>query len=233
MKSIFIPYGGPLRLSDPGKDFSDEELQGIINTKDSDLGWFELACIFQSYLPAGTYEECAYFIPYALDFIAMSHDESSCLLENFILWFGDNPLDDAYFLLKRDGLLDPIMERLHGYLLEWTSRFDLIENKDGFLYPKNCGEVTTMFAALNRSFQFYGKGDEWISEVLLPPKTYFQAAWFIYFLQATTLKSELISSLRKDSDLKEVALNIIYDNVLSCSDQQMLEYWDRELRYFW
>ena len=64
-----IPYPRPARLSDPGHDFTPEECAAILAVPDDRLGWPELGEIFQSYLPAGDYAECAYFIPRALRFL--------------------------------------------------------------------------------------------------------------------------------------------------------------------
>ena len=63
-----IPYRRPSKLSDPGCDFTPEECAAILAVPDERMGFRELGSIFQSYLPAGTYEECAYFIPRVLRF---------------------------------------------------------------------------------------------------------------------------------------------------------------------
>ena len=64
IKSIICrKYSRPTKLSDPGSDFSREELEAIIHKTDVDLTDTDLVCIFQSFLPAGEYRESVYFLP--------------------------------------------------------------------------------------------------------------------------------------------------------------------------
>ena len=62
-------YSRPTKLSDPGSDFSQEELEAIIHKADADLTDTDLICIFQNFLPAGEYRESVYFLPLALHHI--------------------------------------------------------------------------------------------------------------------------------------------------------------------
>jgi Pyruvate/2-oxoacid:ferredoxin oxidoreductase delta subunit len=76
----------PQKLSDPFRDFSQEELQQIINTKDNQMGFHELNCLFNSFLPAGTYDEVVYFFPIALDYVFKKKEEWFTLFDNLLTW---------------------------------------------------------------------------------------------------------------------------------------------------
>ena len=87
-----IPYPRPAKLSDPHYDFTPEECAPILAVPDEKMGLQELREIFQCYLPAGTYEECAYFIPRALRFLD-ERDEDVCdLADDFLVWVGESPV---------------------------------------------------------------------------------------------------------------------------------------------
>ena len=64
-----MKYKKPTRLSDPGGDFSPEELNGILLKQDAELGWRDFDRIFQGKMPAGTYEEVGYYIPLVCSYI--------------------------------------------------------------------------------------------------------------------------------------------------------------------
>ena len=81
-----IPYPRPTKLSDPNYDFTPEECAAILAVPDERMGFRELGSIFQSYLPAGTYEECAYFIPRVLRFLDDRGDDASDIADNFLDW---------------------------------------------------------------------------------------------------------------------------------------------------
>ncbi len=81
-------------------DFSQDELDRIIRTRDEDMKGFEFKCIFQSYLPAGTYEKSVYFLPPALQYIREQHDDSDNVLDNLLIWSAKSAYDE----LKNDNI---------------------------------------------------------------------------------------------------------------------------------
>ena len=66
IQKICSKYPRPEKFSDPGGDFSEEELENLIRKSDNDLTETDLMCIFQGALPAGEYQEVMYFLPIAL-----------------------------------------------------------------------------------------------------------------------------------------------------------------------
>ena len=144
-----IPYPRPARLSDPGHDFTPEECAAILAVPDDRLGWPELGEIFQSYLPAGDYAECAYFIPRALRFIDERGGDASDVADNFIAWAGEQKRE-----LDADGLFAPIRDHLVALLRECLSGFRIefgpAKGKDA-PFPADSDLAETLIVSLNRS----------------------------------------------------------------------------------
>ena len=88
IQKICSKYPRPEKFSDPGGDFSEEELSELIRKQDSDLTEGDLMCIFQGALPAGEYHEVMYFLPIALRHIAENKEVDTA--DNFLLWMGHN-----------------------------------------------------------------------------------------------------------------------------------------------
>ncbi len=115
------PYNRPLKLSDPHHDFTDEILNKVINTFDEEMGWWEFSILFQVGLPAGTYQECCYFLPFAFRYIALNPDESlGCLSE--IIWFISDNADN----LAKDNILEQCIEAMKKCYAKWTSEFIVV-----------------------------------------------------------------------------------------------------------
>ena len=106
MQNPFSSYPRPAKLSDPCHDFSPEECAAILAVPDEKMGVLELRNIFQSYLPAGTYNECAYFIPLALRFLDNRGENASDLAADFLVWAGildfGEPIDAPIYEMLTD-----------------------------------------------------------------------------------------------------------------------------------
>ncbi len=141
IKRIIYPkYSRPTRLSDPGSDFSQEELKAIIHKTDADLTDTDLICIFQSFLPAGEYRESVYFLPLALKHICDADDDgASTLCDNLLRWIGEQKTN-----LEQDDLYDRLSAFFESLFAELTSAFTLQDD-----YPENCNRTTTIFDTLN------------------------------------------------------------------------------------
>lgn len=77
----------PKRFSDPSYDFEgeEEELQAIVSKPPAAVTDDELHYVFNSYLPAGTCEEMAFYIPRAFELLRQA--EPSCdLMDTLIVW---------------------------------------------------------------------------------------------------------------------------------------------------
>ena len=150
-----IPYPRPTKLSDPNYDFTPEECAAILAVPDERMGFRELGSIFQSYLPAGTYEERAYFIPRVLRFLDDRGDDASDIADNFLDWVAVQKAE-----LESDGLLLPIcvhlQELLRSCLSELRVQMDPLPGKD-VPYPIDCSLVESLIVGLNRTRLVNGK----------------------------------------------------------------------------
>jgi hypothetical protein len=66
----------PKRLSDPFHDNTPESLRELLSKSDTDMRWADFACLLGPHLPAGTYEEVAYFLPLAFDYIGANEKDA-------------------------------------------------------------------------------------------------------------------------------------------------------------
>lgn len=111
----------PSQLSDPFDEFTLDELREILDKEPQDLGVKEYMNLFHTNLPAGNFQECAFYVPYALQYIHTHLNDSECIevvgrvnfwvntqkeeLEklNFLTYFHDFSLD----LYKRCFAISP------------------------------------------------------------------------------------------------------------------------------
>ncbi|MEX0726465.1 MAG: hypothetical protein WD065_09375 [Planctomycetaceae bacterium] len=113
-----LPYARPLSLSDPNHDFTIDHLKSILATPDCDLKWDDFQALLGPYLPAGTYEESAYFLPLTFDYI-LTHDDEALDLVTSLVWFSSEYARE----LQRDGALEAVRAKLQPCLDHWTTAF--------------------------------------------------------------------------------------------------------------
>ncbi len=227
---IKLSYSRPVALSDPYQDFDPSELTQIINTPDTEVAWNELSCIFQAYLPAGAYEECAYFVPHALNFIEGDTDTAGDLATHFIWWIAENKSN-----LVNDGVYNSLLLFFQKLLAKKISLFELKENKDGYLYPENCAWIEFIISSFNEYPVFNSLGDEWLIELLGKVTTFAQAAWTLHFIrdyyqhdQYARMNSRIIEKWSKDRDKLNKIQNLIIEEVFDKTDM-ITQYWSRML----
>jgi len=221
-----IPYKRPYSFSNPSRDFSNDELKKIIETEDSALSSYEFHCIYQQYLPAGNYCECAYFIPHVLDFIRQGNDGAASVLSNFIGWCNSNSV-----ALHEDGILIQIINIFHEYFSFWVSDFIIMKNGDGYMFPKYGSEVDILISELNES-KNVSNGDVLVEKMLLPATTYTKAAWFFWlFEHGNHSLSMLLSALGDNRCFNEDIYAIVLEKVCTSSDSVLVEYWNERFKW--
>ncbi len=212
-----ICYSRPLKLSDPFGDFMSEEdrefLRGIIRKSDDTLGWEELSCIFQGILPAGTYEECAYFIPWALKFMASGDDAASSLVDEFCRW-----CDENIESLKNDLLWNEILGFFIKLFVDCTGKLVLYRNGDGVLYPENLDIAETVLECFD-SMKRIDTGIAPFLSLLCENMDYPKAVWTL------TLSRYTLAGCQRQ------AYDIVMENICDSSNPDELEYQDKLLRY--
>lgn len=121
MSALDLPYSRPASLSDPFHDFSAEMLAGILETPDAKMTWWHYQQILGPFLPAGTYEEAAYFLPRAFDHIR-SHDDDALDLVTSLAWF----ISEYRPKLEADGAIGACRALMESCLDQWTAEFRVI-----------------------------------------------------------------------------------------------------------
>jgi hypothetical protein len=217
---VYRKYSRPKKLSDPGSDFSQEELDAIIRKVDADLTDTDLTCIFQSFLPAGEYWESVYFLPLALKHICdTDHDGAPTLCENLLIWIGKQKEN-----LEKDELYDRLLVFFERLFAELTSTFTLHDN-----YPKNCNRTSSIFDTLNSCS--LGSGDLLFRRYLGNTENYEQAAWLVFFLKWHLYGSHRNSAFLKDVANDKTLLKKAYDLIVAkaLNDEKLLSFWDEYL----
>lgn len=220
IKNIIYPkYPRPTKLSDPGSDFSQEELT-IIHKADADLADTDLICIFQGFLPAGEYRESIYFLPLTLKHICDTDgDGASTLCENLLKWISEQKEN-----LEKDDLYDRLLAFFESLFAELTSAFRLHDD-----YPENCNRATTIFDTLNSCSS--GRGDLLLRKHVENVENYEQAAWLVYFLHENLYGLHRNSSFLKDIANDKTLLKNAYDIIVAkaINDERLLSFWDNRL----
>ena len=222
ISTIRSGYPRPLRLSDPYRDFSPEELDTIIRKRDADLTDMDLRNVFQSILPAGEYSECIYFLPLALERILQPKGDYD-LCCDVLSWIGDNA--DG---LKADGLWEKLLSLLEGVFAELTASFILDDNG----HPEGCTMVDALIKGLNNPRGgFDGMGDKLLKKYLGAADSYPHAAWLVwslyYFFYVIDGNSMYLQDVAVDHALLRKAGDIILDRAME--NDALLDFWDRKL----
>ena len=216
-----MKYQKPTRLSDPGGDFSPEELNRILSKADAELDWADFDRLFFGKMPAGTYEEVRYYIPLTCAYIENQRDACD-FLEHFSIWIEDN-----YARLKEDGFVNPIVSAFHNLFRKATTSFSLEYNGDHAVYPAACASVESVLEAMFRLSpacpEF--RPDALFSE-LKKNMSFVHAEWIVYIsTEMTMLSPEWIRSVLPASDYQR-ALAVIEENIdLILNDAAAYDFW--------
>jgi len=219
-QKICPKYPRPAKFSDPGGDFSDEELKELIRKRDNELTETDLMCIFQGALPAGEYHEVIYFLPIALQHIVENKESDTA--NELLRWISYNQEE-----LQADGYYDDLLKFFETLLAELTSKCVLSEN-----YVKNSNLCETLAEILNKNHN--GMGDVLIKKYLGKVKNSVQAGWLLHFLEYYYIgilkDSEYLSSVAQDKDLRQKIYDFIIAEALN-ADGNTMQFWEHKLNY--
>jgi len=219
-QKICPKYPRPAKFSDPGGDFSDEELKELIRKRDNELTETDLMCIFQGALPAGEYHEVIYFLPIALQHIVENKESDTA--NELLRWISYNQEE-----LQADGYYDDLLKFFETLLAELTSKCVLSEN-----YVKNSNLCETLAEILNKNHN--GMGDVLIKKYLGKVENSAQAGWLLHFLEYYYIgilkDSEYLSSVAQDKDLRQKIYDFIIAEALN-ADGNTMQFWEHKLNY--
>lgn len=212
-------YPRPKVFSNPDKDFTPEELSSILQKPDADLTDTDFLCIFQSPVCAGTYRECAYFVPVILKRLqARSPDDDIVSMTDCFL----NWVDCFSEQLKQDRRFDEIVSVVSDEARALSERF-VCESTEGSIFCE-------IFSGLNDGRSFDHAGDKLLKEMLDKPLCYDNAAWFFdlldWFYGNLYQSSELLRQLAADEPFKERARDVLLAEIISRNDGELLSYWE-------
>lgn len=124
------PYPKPRQLSDPFHDWAgcQDRLAAILAKPLPELTRDDYSTIFYQHLPAADYEEGCYFVAAYLDFLSQTSGLEERGYEGFFWYI--NYFADRF---ARDGLLEPIHERLWHCCLQLTATFRIVRLSDAEL----------------------------------------------------------------------------------------------------
>ena len=219
-QKICPKYPRPAKFSDPGGDFSEEELKELIRKRDNELTETDLMCIFQGALPAGEYHEVMYFLPIALQHIVKNKESDTA--NELLRWISYNQEE-----LQADGYYDDLLKFFETLLAELTSKCVLSEN-----YVKNSNLCETLAEILNKNHN--GMGDVLIKKYLGKVENSVQAGWLLHFLEYYYIgilkDSEYLSSVAQDKDLRQKIYDFIIAEALN-ADGNTMQFWEHKLNY--
>ena len=203
-----MKFEKPTRVSDPGGDFSPEELNRILSKEDAELDWADFDRLFFGKMPAGTYEEVRYYIPLACAYIENQCDACD-FLEHFSIWIEDN-----YARLKEDGLVDPVVSAFHNLFRKATSSFDLEYNGDHAVYPAACASVESVLDAMFRLSPACPEfRPDALFSALKEDMSLVSAQWIVYIsTEMSMLSPEKIRTVISASDYRK-PLAVIEENI--------------------
>lgn len=180
----------PKSLSDPYDDNTPQRLREILRKSDADLAWADFKTLLGPHLPAGTYEEVAYFLPLAFEFIRTHKADALDLCSTLVGFCAQNHAE-----LESDGARDAARSRLLGLLREWTSRFQ-ITHFDKFMCERKGWKLQyfdhvemseTVCETLSDLVQFSQDADlaeTLVSEVIAFGDDTTKAAWLLELVRA-------------------------------------------------
>jgi hypothetical protein len=108
-------------LSDPHHDNFKYALKELLNTPDESLNFSQFRSLLGPYLPAGTYEETCYFLPFAFTYI-LTHDDDALELVTSLVWYCSEYTDK----LRADRILEDSRQGIRECLDHWTKQFEVV-----------------------------------------------------------------------------------------------------------
>jgi len=186
---IKLRYQRPRSLSDPFHDHTPDHLGALLSKSDRDLRWHDFQCVLGPFLPAGTYEESAYFLPLAFDYL-LAHDDEALDLVTSLVWFASEYAPQ----LERDGALDAVREALRSCFGRWSGQFiihhfdqDACHAKGWGLYRDDVQHSETVMETANDLIRFRVHRDiaiAFFADLAAAESDPIKSAWFLESVRA-------------------------------------------------
>jgi hypothetical protein len=105
-----------------------------LSTPDSKLTWSDFQILLGPHLPAGSYEEVAYFLPLAFDHIRARQEDALDLCTT-LTWFCSTYSKQ----LASDGVVESARQSMADLLRRWTATFDITHFDEAACRAKGWG----------------------------------------------------------------------------------------------
>jgi len=115
------PYKRPLKFTGKFSDFSPKVHKDILKLADEELNWWHYQVIFHFGCNAGTYQECCYFLPNALDYLTKDFDDSYEIISNILFFIASH-----HDKLQEDNIFIKCEEAILEILLVLLLEFDIV-----------------------------------------------------------------------------------------------------------
>ncbi len=228
------------RFSDPNGDFDgmENELAAIAAKSPASLTSMEHYLIFNSFLPAGTFEEMAPYLPHALRHVVDDNGLYSSeapdaapleLLESLITWCHVEQQE----LDRHPQLRDALQEAFLLLFCHWTSDTRWVYDSDGTLHLLNSDLLTTFLQKGDWIAQHSWNGEYiylWLRSAHYLPQLHARnsvphAAWTLYLSDAECCFPEKPFPL--STSLRRRAVEMVEEWLLSpASSAEDLKIWD-------
>jgi hypothetical protein len=111
------PFQRPTSISDPSGHLPAEH---ILQMPNQEMGWSEFRAIFH-FGVLGTFEELAYFLPFALEYMVTNPNDALEFMNGVIFFISDSTDE-----LKQASLLEPCRDGLSQIFHHWTNDFKVV-----------------------------------------------------------------------------------------------------------
>ena len=220
MADFKFPYPRPKQLSDPYNYNSPQGLARLLQKADSALDWNDLRLILGPFLPAGNYEESAYFYPLAFD-RALNHEDEAFDIQTSLVWFAS----EHWMQIENDNAGDAIRIGLTHCLHHWNAEFKVVHFDDAQCrekgWQRNYSDLVWMsenvIEFLNDLIRFETHADLAFSyfESLSKPSDPIKSAWFLELARSHVARDVYrLKNHRLQQILDDETLGIEHANVL-------------------
>ncbi|WP_201587401.1 hypothetical protein [Psychrobacter sp. HII-4] len=181
--NLKVQYGNvqkPSKLSDPHHDYGKRYLDKILAKEDSDLDAIDYRNLLNGNLPAGTFEEVAYYLPLSIYYLCLEFDDKLEMINSWVDFIYENKRSiSKYFDIDIKNILNQVFNCLTKNFevryIDEIERKKLNLDMNNSRYVKNLELLSYMFVRTN----LYDEGSIWIEKKIEEMKngTVIQKKW--------------------------------------------------------
>ena len=153
----------PRQLSDPKHDYGKRYLEKILAKEDSELNAIDYRDLLNANVPAGTFDEVAYYLPLSINYLCLKLDDQLEMINSWVDFLYENRSNiNDYFDIDVENILNQVF----SYLIKNFKVIQINEAECKTLnldinnsrYVENLELLCYMFVRAN----LYNEGSAWI-----------------------------------------------------------------------